>query len=384
MGEQLRLRRQQANSRTELPLPLSDNQEAGQNVRESASPLATPLSLQNPASGYDFGQIPIVRPQTKLAISQPGDPAEQEADRVAEEMMHEEAAALALNPANSSAARQLSLARQAATQMPVDADPLPLVREGTRTGGDPLAPEARAAMEPRFGHDFGQVRVHTDARAAESAQGMRARAYTVGPDIIFGTGQYAPTTNEGQRLLAHELTHVVQQTGGAPYVPVEQHESQPSGESVARSINTSRQAAAVQRQAYLQPLPEWGDGGDSKITFNAHADLIVDGGPAIGAWFNGVTTDQFTNIPRNCTGSVRIVNDVFWYYHETHILGDDRRSGMQRTSTTDVRFKVEKGKLSFLTPAEPSGGGACRDYSRSMSRLPLPWRNPMVRPVPSA
>jgi hypothetical protein len=66
-------------------------------------------------------------------------------------------------------------------------------------------------MEPRFGHDFGKVRIHTDARASQSAQAVNALAYTVGPQIVFGAGQYQPGAPSGQRLLAHELTHVVQQ-----------------------------------------------------------------------------------------------------------------------------------------------------------------------------
>ena len=71
-------------------------------------------------------------------------------------------------------------------------------------------------MEPRFGHDFSRVRVHADAKAAKSAQAVNALAYTVGQDMIFGNGQYAPNTNDGRRLLAHEMTHVVQQSGSNP------------------------------------------------------------------------------------------------------------------------------------------------------------------------
>jgi len=71
-------------------------------------------------------------------------------------------------------------------------------------------------MEPRFGHDFGRVRVHTDAQASDSAGAVNARAYTVGQHIAFASGEYVPGSVEGQRLLAHELTHVVQQ--GAPFV----------------------------------------------------------------------------------------------------------------------------------------------------------------------
>jgi len=68
-------------------------------------------------------------------------------------------------------------------------------------------------MEPRFGHDFSKVRVHTDKRAVESARSVNALAYTVGRDIVFGEGQYAPGAVRGKRLLAHELTHIVQQDG---------------------------------------------------------------------------------------------------------------------------------------------------------------------------
>jgi hypothetical protein len=81
-------------------------------------------------------------------------------------------------------------------------------------GGQPLDAATRAFFEPRFGHDFGHVRVHADIAAAESAASVNALAYTVGRDIVFGAGQYLPGTVGGNRLLAHELSHVVQQTGG--------------------------------------------------------------------------------------------------------------------------------------------------------------------------
>ena len=86
-----------------------------------------------------------------------------------------------------------------------------IVGDVLRSQGQALDVGARATLEPRFGHDFSRVRVHTDARAAESTRSIDAVAYTVGRDIVFGAGQYAPGTSEGQRLLAHELTHVVQQ-----------------------------------------------------------------------------------------------------------------------------------------------------------------------------
>jgi hypothetical protein len=86
----------------------------------------------------------------------------------------------------------------------------PIVHEALRSPSQPLDAETRADMELRFGHDFSQVRVHTDARAEQSAGSLNARAYTVGHDIVFRRSQYDPRSTRGQQLLAHELAHVVQ------------------------------------------------------------------------------------------------------------------------------------------------------------------------------
>lgn len=90
-----------------------------------------------------------------------------------------------------------------------------IVDEGVHSPGQPLDPEQRVEMESRLGHNFGDVRVHADAQAAESAEALDATAYTLGKDIVFGPGKYRPQTHEGQALLAHELTHVVQQAGSS-------------------------------------------------------------------------------------------------------------------------------------------------------------------------
>jgi hypothetical protein len=118
----------------------------------------------------------------------------------------------------------------------------PIVHEVLGSPGQPLDQATRAFMEPRFGHDFSQVRVHTDARAVESTGGVNALAYTVGQDVVFGPGQYAPKTSEGRRLLAHELTHVVQQSLGptARSSPVEKI---PIGSSTDRSEQAADQTA---------------------------------------------------------------------------------------------------------------------------------------------
>jgi Domain of unknown function (DUF4157) len=83
-----------------------------------------------------------------------------------------------------------------------------------RGGGQPLDDGLRTDMEGRFGTDFGGVRVHTDGQAAASAGAVNAHAYTVGNDIVFGGGRYDPASSTGQRTIAHELTHVVQQRSG--------------------------------------------------------------------------------------------------------------------------------------------------------------------------
>lgn len=91
----------------------------------------------------------------------------------------------------------------------------PVVDDVLSSRGRALDTATRGFMESRFGRDFGDVRVHTDARAGVSARAIDARAYTLGKDIVFGSGEFSPSTSGGQRLLAHELAHVVQQNGRA-------------------------------------------------------------------------------------------------------------------------------------------------------------------------
>lgn len=107
-------------------------------------------------------------------------------------------------------ALQRAPADGAAATPPMAGDAVRATLSGT---GAPLDQATRGFMEGRFGHDFGRVRVHADGGAAASAWAVQARAYTVGRDVVFAAGQYAPHSSTGRRLLAHELAHVVQQTG---------------------------------------------------------------------------------------------------------------------------------------------------------------------------
>ncbi len=119
----------------------------------------------------------------------------------------------------------------------------PLVQEVLHSPGLPLDQETRSLMEPRFGHDFSQVKVHTDGKAARSAGMVNAQAYTAGPQIVFGAGRYAPASHAGQALIAHELAHVVQQAGAPaawPLVMDDSHEEEAESASSTFMTNPSR------------------------------------------------------------------------------------------------------------------------------------------------
>lgn len=169
--------------------------------------------------------------QAKLTISQPRDVHEQEADRVADAVMRMPSPDMQQMPAVSSAASIPEVQRMCAEceeelgknagapvrrkEQTADVPPImPSVDANIRAlrgGGSALPTATRAFFEPRFGADFSDVRVHTSTRAEEAAQSINAKAFTLGRDIAFNRGQYVPESNEGRKLLAHELTHVVQQ-----------------------------------------------------------------------------------------------------------------------------------------------------------------------------
>jgi hypothetical protein len=213
----------------------TDQQPAGVGASRPARPPANPLAqIQQALGNQATGRLL----QTKLNISQPGDVYEQEADRIADQVMRmpdlATPAPAQLNglPQISSLQRRCAQcedeevqrqpmeeeveeetlqAKEAPGQTPEIASGVRAQVDGLRGGGEPLSESVRAYFEPRFGRDFSQVRVHTDGRAAESARQVSAQAFTLGRDIVFGAGRYAPDTRQGQQLIAHELTHAIQQ-----------------------------------------------------------------------------------------------------------------------------------------------------------------------------
>ena len=163
--------------------------------------------------------------QAKLQVSTPGDQYEQEADRVADTVMRmSDGNTLQRQPLEKeekplekrAGEEDETVHRKAEDGNHLEVSPQTETQVDTlRGGGQPLPESMRAHFEPRFGYDFSGVRLHTGSDGAKAANAVSAKAFTLGSDIAFAAGQYSPETSSGKRLLAHELTHVVQQ-GGVP------------------------------------------------------------------------------------------------------------------------------------------------------------------------
>jgi hypothetical protein len=152
--------------------------------------------------------------QAKLVVGKVNDPLEHEADRIADQVMRMPDPRAEASPAPIQVSRACALCETDELRSEKSAS-WSKVSDALTEPGQPLGAATRDFFEPRYQHDFSDVRVHTDARAAASASAVNALAYTVGRHIVFGAGQYAPSTPAGLILTAHELTHVVQQAGGA-------------------------------------------------------------------------------------------------------------------------------------------------------------------------
>ena len=219
----------------------------------SDSKLSTP-NLQTRAKltqyGHNLSKIAIsshqASIQAKLTIGKPGDKYEQEADKVSDQVMNmsqplqrqengdeqmqmkpeiqrqempeeEEKEEVQAKPA----IQRQEMPEEEEEKVQAKSDNSNANMEGleqqlsnSKGGGNNLSDQARSFMEPRFGTDFSNVTVHTDSNAVQMNQDIQAQAFTHGQDIYFNSGKYSPDTNEGKSLLAHELTHVVQQRGG--------------------------------------------------------------------------------------------------------------------------------------------------------------------------
>lgn len=146
--------------------------------------------------------------QRKLSVGNSDDAYEREADRVASMVTQNQRLAAPLRQT------RIPIQRVAMHESNLDSAP-PSVETALSNGGAPMEAGVRQEMEARFGYDFSHVRVHADSAANASARHLDARAYTSGSHVVFGAGMYSPRTSAGRFLIAHELTHVIQQGGGS-------------------------------------------------------------------------------------------------------------------------------------------------------------------------
>jgi len=176
------------------------------NAAAPAGGASSAFTIQRKASCACGGGCPNCQAKSNdLKVSQPNDAAEIEADRVADQVL--------ATPVSSAPGGSLPrIQRSAAQSADHGGGAAPAsVKSALSGSGRPLEPSLRRDMEQRFGHEFSGVRVYSGAAAGQSAADMNANAYTIGQDIVFGAGKFEPGTQEGRRLIAHELTHVVQQ-----------------------------------------------------------------------------------------------------------------------------------------------------------------------------
>ena len=183
-----------------------------------------------PRFGQDFSRIAVYADehriiQPNLQVNTPREIHEQRAALITEQVMRMPEARLQRTCAYGGGCSRCQKANDSGEMVAP-----PIVNEVLHSSGKPLDTPIREFMESRFGHDFSLVRVHADGEAANAARAVQARAYTIGRDIVFGDGQYQPATSDGKLLLAHELTHVVQQRDGGAEVAHRQADASPTSQ----------------------------------------------------------------------------------------------------------------------------------------------------------
>lgn len=252
-----------------------DNATLSQTDRKSAQPATSRLSTANVGSVATHRDASLLRPslvplvQRKCACAGSSGSTGECADCQLKQLQ-----------------RRSSSAQAAPTIAP------PIVHQVLRSSGQPLDPVTRASMEPHFERDLSDVRIHTDAQATSSARAVNALAYTVGNRIVFDHDHYRPQTTTGQHLLAHELTHVIQQSGsstlptslqvGSPDDYAERQADSVANQVTARA-NSSPPDAAVATQQTVQKQ------GGMPIVRRAVSDLCA----SPGAFFDFPTAAAF-------------------------------------------------------------------------------------------
>lgn len=233
-----------------------------------------------------------------------------------------------------------SLQRKATSESASAGRAPPIVDEVLQSSGQPLDAGTRRFMEERFGHDFSNVRVHRDARADASARAVDALAYTVGRDIVFEAGRFAPETQEGRRLLAHELTHVVQQRGSEGLRADESNEIRDlstvalRGRVAAPAIATLAGGPRVQAQKPKPDKTQQAPAEDKPVGPTLH---IVIRAP------DDAFTQDVTDYVKNTLG-------------EHVVVVDNIQEGVQVTNTMAKANKVKYGRVRLIGHGSTTGG----------------------------
>ena len=251
------------------------------------------------APGAGGGGAPASANAWKASSPCPDDPLEYEADRVADHVMRMPDSTFSATPTAPKVQRKCAaceeetvqrkcascakkeeaerIHRKASAQSAGQSTGQPTVPHSVqnvlRSSGQPLDASTRSFFEPRFGSDLSNVRVHTDSTAAESARAISARAYTLGHHIAFGAGEHSPSTASGKTLIAHELTHVMQQAGPQKAGPQQ----------------------VVRRDVFY-------GGGYPQRPYASAKDELAAGDPKVNQWFPA--TQDFAALAKNSGGGV--------------------------------------------------------------------------------
>ena len=370
---------------------------AGATENARAEPLANRTrGLVGPGISSQLRDHPALHPsgqrdaarssQTKLTISHPGDIYEQEAERVADQVMRmadpppqipsvsslhgappvpslqrlcaeceEELTADHNAPiAHDHAARVLR--QEEAASVPEVSPSVVTNIHAMQGSGSRLPTATRAFFEPRFGADFSHVRVHTGSRADETAKSISAKAFTVGADIAFASGQYSPESGEGQKLLAHELTHVLQQnprelqraiyqsTSYAPNLPSLHDDARITGRPEISSSSLERSVARSDELAQ----PEWPRGTRVSRKSDDQEFSRVENSRAI----DHVQLQRFVRQHEDSCGTAQAVHSIEPTRHQS--IG----AIIQRGFLGDLGDAVSGGVSSIAKPVSELAGGA--------------------------
>lgn len=312
---------------------------------------------------------------TKLTLGAVGDKYEQEADLVAKQVVGRISSA-SVEPIQRMEAEDEELAqmkpdiqRQATSDKTTVEPSIEDAIQQTRGSGQPLAESVRVPMEQAFGADFSGVKVHADARSDQLNRSIQAKAFTTGQDMFFRQGEYSPSSRSGQELIAHELTHVVQQQGNR----VVSEEKQPVGEQRGREVQTDRtKANLLQRKA--KALRGKVNGSDVEVQDRIEITAVNQTGGSQPVLGNNLLPPSLPQIPADerfgYVANVPATPSV-----DVSKLADDYKSGFRVPAEIPFRFRLVVGINSYESLSQPNQarGEVQQSLTRARTNVGYPY-----------